>query len=165
MPENAPKSVLSLCSFQFYWHIFLGTEVCREECRLEQRNTAGIKAVLIPDYHPRGSLLARKEEVRCTIQKSVDAGAVSSAPHAADNPSCLPFDRQAILLDVRLPAKFEELRPKNSINVPLFIPIQKWWVSTSIDYKKQRSNRRKCDLVPFYLSSSTLLKLFFVFYS
>jgi hypothetical protein len=38
------------------------------------------------------------------------------------------YSRQAVLLDVRLPGKFEETRPAFSKNVPLFIPIQKWWV-------------------------------------
>mmetsp|Transcript_3669 Transcript_3669/g.8469 ORF Transcript_3669/g.8469 Transcript_3669/m.8469 type:complete len:268 (+) Transcript_3669:1872-2675(+) len=34
--------------------------------------------------------------------------------------------KQAVLIDVRLPAKYDEIRAKSSINVPLFIPIQKW---------------------------------------
>ncbi|KAF5837089.1 hypothetical protein DUNSADRAFT_4870, partial [Dunaliella salina] len=34
--------------------------------------------------------------------------------------------RQAVLIDVRLPAKFDEIRAKSSMNVPLYIPIQNW---------------------------------------
>ena len=33
-----------------------------------------------------------------------------------------------LLIDVRTPAKYEGLAPVKSVNVPLYIDIQNWWV-------------------------------------
>eukprot|EP00798_Chlamydomonas_sp_ICE-L_P010073 gene10073-7970_t len=39
---------------------------------------------------------------------------------------------RAVLIDVRLPAKYDEVHADNSVNVPLFIPIQKWDIPSNL---------------------------------
>ncbi len=38
----------------------------------------------------------------------------------------------SVLVDVRLPAKFEEQHPAGAKGVPLYLPIQKWDVASTL---------------------------------